>query len=158
MINSPSTIPLKDEILLAEEQARNRVSILEAEAGRFERLISTQKRELTTLDGTLNDLKNQIDDITLARINLVKEVADLTKTKTTLQEDIKEIALSNTRTRAEIDAQRQEINERLSILEIREANVLDVELAISERVKSIEKEENVLKAKKLTLSEALAQL
>ena len=157
-MTSPSDIPIKAEILAAEEAGRNRVSILEAESGRIERLVLSQKRELVSLDGALNDIKNQIEEITLKRISIVNEITNLNKDKEILLADIKEMSLRNTETKAEIDLQQKELTERINIVTLRENAVQDRELSLSERIKTVEDDENIIKVKKLTLSEALAQL
>lgn len=59
MIDQPSSAPTSEEIAKALENARNNVSILEAESVRLDRLIGSQKRELVAQEGA----KRDIDDL-----------------------------------------------------------------------------------------------
>lgn len=159
MISETSTnIVLPEDVQSAILSARNNVSLLEAEAGRLERLILSQKRELVSLDGALKDIKEQIDVITENRIFVTREVAVLNESKLQLEQKIREIELSNTKTRAEIDAREVEVSKRESDVAEAERKLQGTELSLSERIKAVEEDEQVIKVKKLTLSEALAQL
>lgn len=158
MLEIPTSTPLPEDVVTAIEAARNRVSLLEAEAGRFERLISSQKRELTTLDGSISDLQAQVELITSMKEAVSKEVTDLENQKASLEKDLKSTNASIKNSKAEIDSQRQEINERLSVLEIKEATVLATESALVERSNILAVSEESIKNKKEILAQTLLKL
>lgn len=159
MIEATSpNIVLPEDVQAAVLGARNNVSLLEAEAGRLERLISSQKRELVSLDGALNDIKSQLDTITQQRIEVVKEISILTESRDLIRVDINDITLRNNETRAEIDRREADIAERENTLAQAEQRQQEAVISLTERTKYIEKEEGIIASKKLTLSEAIAQL
>lgn len=151
MIEQPQGIPTKGDIDKATEVARNNVSILEAEAGRLERLISTQKRELIVQENTKADLELHLNELYLkiesAEVELdLKEkesVAMGERMKVTLQTLAeKETSLIE---RSSLLAQKEsDITQRVESVTIRES-----QLALREAELSEDEEVLELKTKKL---------
>ena len=156
--NTTNDIPLPSDIQTAIIAARNNVSVLEAKAQRMERLIGSQKRELSSLGGALADINKQTDTITERRVALTKEVASLEKSKTSLLADILEMEKRNAETRAEIDTREQQVRERESSLALAEEAQQRGYLALTERVAELDREEKALTLKKTAISELLSKL
>lgn len=104
MLDQPTSNTAIDiEILKATEAARNNVSILEVEAQRFEKLISTAKRELLALETSKKDYEHNIEKLKTDRENLTKEID---KNKEVLKSIQSQIATAN----LDLDAKKTEFS------------------------------------------------
>jgi chromosome segregation ATPase len=158
MIATPLSVPVSAEISAAEEAARNRVSLLEAEALRFERLIGSQKRELASLDGSLTDLKAQVDLITSMRESVAQEVTDLEDKKIAVSEETKALVSVIEATKAEIAIREDELSGRESDIANAEQILQEAEIASRERSAVIQADEFIVNEKKALISELLTKL
>lgn len=158
MLTQPTSTPISDELVKAMEQARNNVSLLEAESGRFERLILSQKRELVSLNGAIKDTQNNLDGLLAKVSEVVKEIAILGEAKSNLLADVSGIELSNTQMRAKIAQQQEELANKANTLDDKEKTLLGREFATSERTKALEASEFILKEKEGLIRELLTKL
>lgn len=158
MLNQPSTVPVKEELLAAETAVRNNVSLLEAESIRFERLISSQKRELVTLNGSIDDIKDQTDAITLRRVEIVKEVSDLESKKVALVKDIESLTKIIDATKAEIAHREDELSGREADITSAENMLQEAEIAFRERSVVLEQSIKEVEEKKKLLTKTLSSL
>ena len=158
MIDTPSTVPVKAEILAAEEAVRNNVTLLEAESQRLERLISSQKRELISLDGALVDVKDQLDLITSMRISVAKEVVVIEDKKESLTAEVKTLTNIIETTKAEIARREDELSGRESDITSAEEMLQEAELSFRERSVLLEKNIEEVEEKKQILIETLSKI
>ncbi len=157
-MTQPTSIPVSEEILAAEEAARNNVDLLVAESQRYEKLIASQKRDLVSLDGALADIKDQIDVITTKRITLAQEVIDIENNKASLTSDINNLTVLIEATKAEMAVREDELSGRESDIVSTEHMLREAEIAITERSNTLAVAEEVIRNKKEILAQALLSL
>jgi len=158
MMNQPTAVPVKKEIVAAEEAARNNVDLLVAESQRFERLINSQKRELAALDGSLTDMKQQVMHATNNHDAVLATSKELERKVESLTHDINILSGIIEATKAEIAVREDELSGREADITTAEKMLQEAEIAFRERSSNLAEDEAVLRDKKIILSEALLKL
>lgn len=74
MLAQPTSVPIKKEVQKALEDARNNVSILEAETARLERLIASQKRELISQEAAKKDMEINLEALSKKTTEAQKQI------------------------------------------------------------------------------------
>lgn len=159
MINSSSpSIPLPEDIINATEAARNNVSILEAESGRFERLISSQKRELVSIEGQKADLLKQVDDLKASIEVLVEDLSTKNTERTTLLGDISEMEKELQDKRAEFALRSKELDERENDIDKAESKLQEGILRHTSDSIKLEEDKKAFNAKVDALNKVLSNI
>lgn len=149
--NSSPNIPLKKEIAEAQEHARNNVSILEAESGRLERLISTQKRELVAQEGAKLDVERALAQVQDNLIDAKEQFDSVEKSRNAL---LVEIDTKN----KEIAQKTKEIDEKEAKLNEKERELTQLSEKLNDKEKALSTEKSQFTAEKESFSKKIIVL
>ena len=158
MLDQPTSTPIKKELALAEEQSRDRVSILEAEASRFERLIMTQKRELISLENTKVDLVSQVEKLSKEIEGLKAEYFKVGEDRDRLLEIIAIEKAEQAKRSGERAIQDAHSDKRESLLDEKEQKMLKEQGFLVKAQELLTAEKDAFAAKVDVLSKALKEI
>ncbi len=156
--NSEPAVPLPDDIIKATENARNKITILEAEISRLTKLKGQVEKEIISTNSEKQYIESLIPSLEKQRDELVTTVEELEKKVEKANTELSNLKSSQTVIEGVMAEKRGDLEAKLSDLRERTEIVKKGEFELQKARELFEKDKQELAQKKSKLESAISQL